>query len=71
MRITKSYLKQIIKEELEYGDMFTSNEATELRDLYQAFKLQLSEQTPEMVRLDEEILEKIEQIEIRLNELAK
>jgi hypothetical protein len=92
MKITKSKLRQIIKEELiditeetaaekyrrtgtwgdvEPKDMYAPNEASELRKLYQAFKFELSGQTPEMVKLDEEILDKIEQIEIRLNELVK
>ena len=80
MRITKSQLKQIIKEELaemtdpaytEYENMYAPNEAAELRELYQIFKSHLPEITSEMVSLDEQIIDKIEQIERRLNELAK
>jgi|6_EtaG_2_1085325.scaffolds.fasta_scaffold00448_15 hypothetical protein len=93
MKLTKSQLKQIIKEELttvteetaagryrrlgtwgdvEPKDMYAPNEATELRLLYNDFVDQLSADiTPMMTELDQQIRDKIEQIEIRLNELAK
>tara|TARA_R110000824_G_scaffold5923_4_gene27068 strand:- start:13 stop:234 length:222 start_codon:yes stop_codon:yes gene_type:complete len=73
MKISTERLKEIIKEELGYDEMFSPNEATELRSLYNKFVDSLPKDTINMnLRdLDEQIRDKIEQIEIRLNELAK
>ena len=73
MKISTERLKQIINEELGYDDMFSSNEATELRSLYNKFVDSIPKDALNMnLRdLDEQIRDKIEQIEIRLNDLAK
>jgi hypothetical protein len=73
MKISTERLKEIIKEELGYDEMFSSNEATELRSLYNKFVDSIPKDAINMnLRdLDEQIRDKIEQIEIRLNELAK
>ena len=73
MKISTERLKEIIKEEIGYDDMFSSNEATELRSLYKNFVDSIPKDALNMnLRdLDEQIRDKIEQIEIRLNDLAK
>ena len=73
MKISTERLKEIIKEEIGYDDMFSSNEATELRSLYNKFVDSIPKDALNMnLRdLDEQIRDKIEQIEIRLNDLAK
>tara|TARA_R100001129_G_scaffold129780_2_gene91675 strand:- start:306 stop:527 length:222 start_codon:yes stop_codon:yes gene_type:complete len=73
MKISTERLKEIIKEEIGYDDMFSSNEATELRSLYNNFVDSIPKDALNMnLRdLDEQIRDKIEQIEIRLNDLAK
>jgi len=73
MKISTERLKEIIKEEIGYDDMFSSNEATELRSLYNNFVDSIPKDALNMnLRdLDEQIRDKIEQIEIRLNDLAR
>ena len=73
MKISTKRLKQLIKEELETDEMFSSNEATELRSLYNKFVDSIPKDAINMNlrNLDEQIRDKIEQIEIRLNELVK
>ncbi len=73
MKISTKRLKQLIKEELETDEMFSSNEATELRSLYNKFVDSIPKDAIKMNlrNLDEQIRDKIEQIEIRLNELVK
>ena len=73
MKISTERLKEIIKEEIGYDDMFSSNEATELRSLYNKFVDSIPKDAINMNlrNLDEQIRDKIEQIEIRLNELVK
>ena len=73
MKISTERLKEIIKEEIGYDDMFSSNEATELRSLYNNFVDSIPKDALNMnLRdLDEQIRDKIEQIEIRLNDLVK
>ena len=73
MKISTERLKQIINEELGYDDMFSSNEATELRSLYNKFVDSIPKDALNMNlrNLDEQVRDKIEQIEIRLNDLAR
>ena len=73
MKISTERLKEIIKEEIGYDDMFSSNEATELRSLYNNFVDSIPKDALNMNlrNLDEQVRDKIEQIEIRLNDLAK
>ena len=78
MKISTKRLRQLIKEELatddhqEYEKLeLAPNEASELRELYQIFKSNLSESTPEMMELDTKIMDKIQQIQVSLNELVK
>ena len=76
MKLTKSQLKQLIKEELDsrYEEMYAKNEATQLRLLYNEFVDSLRDTITwhsALIELDERIRDKIESIEIRLNELAK
>ena len=76
MTLTKSQLKQLIKEELDsrYEEMYAKNEATQLRLLYNEFVDSLRDTITwhsALIELDERIRDKIESIEIRLNELAK
>ena len=73
MKISTERLKEIIKEEIGNDHMFSSNEATELRSLYNNFVDSIPKDALNMnLRdLDEQIRDKIEQIEIRLNDLAK
>ena len=76
VKLTKSQLKQVIKEELDsrYEEMYTKNEATQLRLLYNEFVDSLRDTITwhsALIELDERIRDKIESIEIRLNELAK
>tara|TARA_R100000234_G_scaffold54910_1_gene32919 strand:+ start:2606 stop:3136 length:531 start_codon:yes stop_codon:yes gene_type:complete len=76
VKLTKSELKKIIKEELDsrYEKMYEKNDASELRLLYNEFVDSLRDTITwhsALIELDERIRDKIESIEIRLNELAK
>ena len=76
VKLTKSELKKIIKEELDsrYEEMYEKNDASELRLLYNEFVDSLRDTITwhsALIELDERIRDKIESIEIRLNELAK
>ena len=76
VKLTKSELKKIIKEELDsrYEEMYEKNDASELRLLYNEFVDSLRDTITwhsALIELDERIRGKIESIEIRLNELAK
>ena len=80
MKISTERLKQIIKEELaaeghrEYEEMYAKNEASELRSLYNDFVDTIRDDVTwhsMLMELDEQIRDKIESIEIRLNDLAK
>ena len=73
--LMKLQLKKIIGEAYqEYEEMYAKNEASELRLLYNDFVDNLREEITwhtALIELDEQIRDKIESIEIRLNELAK
>ena len=76
VKLTKSKLKKIIKEELDsrYEEMYAKNDASDLRLLYNEFVDSLRDTITwhsALIELDERIRDKIESIEIRLNELAK
>ena len=76
VKLTKSELKKIIKEELDsrYEKMYAKNDASDLRLLYNEFVDSLRDTITwhsALIELDERIRDKIESIEIRLNELAK
>ena len=76
VKLTKSELKKIIKEELDsrYEEMYAKNDASDLRLLYNEFVDSLRDTITwhsALIELDERIRDKIESIEIRLNELAK
>ena len=76
VKLTKSELKKIIKEELDsrYEEMYAKNDASDLRLLYNEFVDSLRDTVTwhsALIELDERIRDKIESIEIRLNELAK
>ena len=76
VKLTKSELKKIIKEELDsrYEKMYAKNDASNLRLLYNEFVDSLRDTITwhsALIELDERIRDKIESIEIRLNELAK
>ena len=66
MKISAERLKEIIKEELGHDEMFSSNEATDLRSLYNKFVDSIPKDVINMnLRdLDEQNRDKIEQIEI-------
>ena len=75
VKLTKSELKKIIKEELDsrYEEMYEKNDASELRLLYNEFVDSLRDTVTwhsALIELDERSRGKIESIEIRLNELA-
>ena len=76
VKLTKSELKKIIKEELDsrYEKMYAKNDASNLLLLYNEFVDSLRDTVTwhsALIELDERIRGKIESIEIRLNELAK
>ena len=76
VKLTRSELKKIIKEELDsrYEKMYAKNDASDLRLLYNEFVDSLRDTITwhsALIELDERIRDKIESIEIRLNELAK
>ena len=78
MKLTKSRLKQIIKEEIsnidqqEYEDMYAQNEATELLELYNSFVDSIRDNVTwhsALIELDKQIRDKIELIQMKLNDL--
>ena len=80
MKISIERLKEIIKEELatddhqEYQQMYAKNEASELRLIYNDLIDSLGDDVTwhgMLMDLDEQIRDKIEQIEIKLNEPTK